>query len=367
MSRHPQQAVMRFTGLRFGPDGRESCALFECARDCELPMRWSHKFPSSRDGISVTAIETAGPLLPSSARVSRGVSGPTDRRSGDGCGSHCPGLRHDRQWFTVVGIVGDAKYRELRRSRLDLYISSAQSSYAVHQFVVRLSDQPGPGGRPDSIVGAIRVEVRAIDPALPIDDVVVLSDAVQSQIATPRLVALTFNGFAATAAALAALGLGTLIAWQVRLRTREIGVRLALGATPRQVIGIVMSESIPVVAGGVIAGLVTAVVLGRFLEALLFEVAPVRSAQRGRRGYGGWRHRAVDVLLHRQECRPRRPSRCLAQRVNPARTTSPDRTGPVGSAVESSRRSSDRCRSRSHRARECQQEGRPLCETPCRV
>ena len=186
-----------------------------------------------------------------------------------------PGSSYDRQWFTVVGIVGDAKYRELRRSRLDLYISSAQSSYAVHQFVVRVgpvfSDRPV---RPDSIVGAIRAEVRAIDPALPIDDVVVLSDAVQSQIATPRLVALTFNGFAATAAALAALGLGTLIAWQVRLRTREIGVRLALGATPRQVIGIVMSESIPVVAGGVVAGLVTAVVLGRFLEALLFEVAP---------------------------------------------------------------------------------------------
>ena len=189
-----------------------------------------------------------------------------------------PGSSYDRQWFTVVGIVGDAKYRELRRSRLDLYISSAQSPYAVHQFVVRvgpvLSDRPGSDVRPDSIVGAIRAEVRAIDPALPIDDVVVLSDAVQSQIATPRLVALTFNGFAATAAALAALGLGTLIAWQVRLRTREIGVRLALGATPRQVIGIVMSESIPVVAGGVIAGLVTAVLLGRFLEALLFEVAP---------------------------------------------------------------------------------------------
>jgi ABC-type antimicrobial peptide transport system permease subunit len=109
---------------------------------------------------------------------------------------------------------------------------------------------------------------------LPIDDVVVLSDAVQSQIANPRLVALTLNGFATTASALAALGLGTLIAWQVRLRTREIGVRLALGATPRQVIGIVMGESIPVVAVGVGAGLAAALLLGGFLETLLFEVAP---------------------------------------------------------------------------------------------
>jgi putative ABC transport system permease protein len=179
-----------------------------------------------------------------------------------------PGSPFDRQWFTVVGIVGDAKYRELRGNRLDLYISSAQCPYPVHQFVVRTA------GRPDAIVNAVRAEVRAIDAALPIDDVVVLRDAVQSQIANPRLVAFTFNGFAVTASALAALGLGTLIAWQIRLRTREIGVRLALGATSRQVIGTVMSENVPVVAAGVMAGLAGALLLGRFLEALLFEVRP---------------------------------------------------------------------------------------------
>lgn len=179
-----------------------------------------------------------------------------------------PGSSYDKQWFTVVGVVGDAKYRELRGSRLDLYISSAHCPYPVHQFVVRTS------GRPDAIVNAIRAEVRAIDAALPIDDVVVLSDAVASQIANPRLVALTFNGFAVTASALAALGLGTLIAWQIRLRTREIGVRLALGATPRQVIRTVMSESVPVVVTGVVVGLAGALLLGRYLETLLFEVAP---------------------------------------------------------------------------------------------
>jgi hypothetical protein len=178
-----------------------------------------------------------------------------------------PGSPYDRQWFTVVGVVGDAKYRELRGGRLDLYISSAQCPYAVHQFVVRAS------GRPESIVSAVRAEVRALDPTLPIDDVVVLGDAVQAQIANPRLVALTFNGFAATASLLAALGLGTLIAWQVRLRTREIGIRVALGATSRQVIGTVMSESIPVVVIGVGAGLAAALLVTGFLESLLFEVA----------------------------------------------------------------------------------------------
>ena len=123
-------------------------------------------------------------------------------------------------------------------------------------------------------MNAIRAEVRALDPALPIDDVVVLRDAVESQIANPRLVAVTFNGFAVTASLLAALGLGTLIAWQIRLRTREIGVRLALGATPSQVIRIVMSENVPVVAAGVVVGLAGALLLGRYLDTLLFEVAP---------------------------------------------------------------------------------------------
>jgi predicted permease len=179
-----------------------------------------------------------------------------------------PGSPYDRQWFTVVGVVGDAKYRELRGSRLDLYISSAQCPYPVHQFVVRTT------GRPDALVNAIRAEVRAIDPALPIDDVVVLRDAVESQVANPRLVAMTFNGFAVTASALAALGLGTLIAWQIRLRTREIGVRLALGAKPGQVVRTVMSETFPVVVIGLIVGLAAALLLGRSLEALLFEVAP---------------------------------------------------------------------------------------------
>ena len=103
---------------------------------------------------------------------------------------------------------------------------------------------------------------------------VMLSDAVQSQIANPRHVALTLNGFAITASALAALGLGTLIAWQVKLRTREIGVRLALGATSQQIIAIVMGESVPVVAVGVVVGLAAALLLGRFLETLLFEVGP---------------------------------------------------------------------------------------------
>ena len=177
----------------------------------------------------------------------------------------------------------------------------------MHQFVVRTA------GRPDAIVNAVRAEVRAIDPALPIDDVVVLRDAVESQIANPRLVAFTFNGFAVTASALAALGLGTLIAWQIRLRTREIGVRLALGATPRQVIALVMSESVPVVAAGVMAGLAGALLLGRYLETLLFEVAPTDPLSAVLAGSAAAALALVDVLHHRAKRCPYRSAGRVAR------------------------------------------------------
>ena len=184
-----------------------------------------------------------------------------------------------------------------RGSRLDLYISSAQCPYPVHQFVVRTAT-----GRPDSIVGAVRAEVRALDAALPIDDVVVLSDAVQSQIANPRLVALALNGFATTASALAALGLGTLIAWQVRLRTREIGVRLALGATPRQVIAHRDGRKPSRRRRGSWRGARwRRCYSGGFLETLLFEVAP---------------HDPVSVIWRWQS--PRRRSHSSARTSRPA-------------------------------------------------
>src|SRR5256885_10063824 len=112
-----------------------------------------------------------------------------------------PGSPNDRQLFTVVGVVGDARYRGLRDARLDLYISSAQSPYPAHNFVVNAD----PGAIP-ALLTAIRREVRAIDPELPLDDVVMLRDAVGGELANPTFTAAVFGVFAAAAMSLAALG-----------------------------------------------------------------------------------------------------------------------------------------------------------------
>jgi predicted permease len=179
-----------------------------------------------------------------------------------------PGSRHDREWFTVVGVVGDAKYRGLRGTRLDLYIPAAQCPYPVQQFVVRADS------RPSGLAGAIRAQVLSLDRDAPIDDVVVLSDEVDRQLAHPKVTAAIFLVFAATASVLTALGLGTLIAAQVRRRTREIGIRVALGATRTQVVGLMMREGALVVGGGVAAGLAIALWTTRLLTSLLYGVAP---------------------------------------------------------------------------------------------
>jgi predicted permease len=179
-----------------------------------------------------------------------------------------PGSTYSQQWFTVVGIVGDAKYRGLRNDRLDLYISDAQGPYPAHQFVVRTD------GDPAALVGPIRAEVRALDRDLPIDDVTVLGDAVEQELANPRFTARVFAAFACTALGLAALGLGTLISWQVRQRTREIGIRIALGATPAQVTRLVMTDSSVIVCVGIVAGLGIAAATTAVLRTLLFNVSP---------------------------------------------------------------------------------------------
>jgi ABC-type antimicrobial peptide transport system permease subunit len=124
------------------------------------------------------------------------------------------------------------------------------------------------------LIASIRAEVHAIDPDLAVDDVVVLRDAIEREVATPRLVAIVFVAFALTATALGALGLGTLMAWEVGQRTREIGIRVALGATSGKVVRMVMSEGGILVGLGLLAGVAGAALATTFLRAILYGIAP---------------------------------------------------------------------------------------------
>lgn len=116
--------------------------------------------------------------------------------------------------------------------------------------------------------------VREIDPLLPVSAVRPLDEVFAESIARPRLTAVAMSVFAAAALLLAALGVYGVVAYSVSQRTREFGIRVALGARPAQIAGMVVGQNLRVVALGIGLGLLCAVPATRVLRGLLFQVGP---------------------------------------------------------------------------------------------
>ena len=174
---------------------------------------------------------------------------------------------HDT-WLTVVGIVADARYREIQASRYDLYMSYLQANHAPNHLVVRAV------GEPTALVAAIREVVRGLDPNQPVTEVATLTRIVSEALGGPRFAARVFGGFALVALLLAALGLHGLLTYAVSRRSREIGVRVALGARPVDVRRLVLGEGLALVALGVVLGLCGAGAAAHALSRLLYGVGP---------------------------------------------------------------------------------------------
>ena len=174
---------------------------------------------------------------------------------------------HDA-WLSVVGVASDARYRELTATRLDLYMSYLQSDHRTHHVVVRTR------GESAGLEAAIHRTLRALDPEQPAPRVVAMTDAVQEALAGPRFAARVLTAFALVALLLAALGLYGLIAYAVGRRTREIGLRVALGARPLDIAGLVLREGLVPAALGVAIGLGGAGFAAHLVSKLLFGVHP---------------------------------------------------------------------------------------------
>ena len=178
---------------------------------------------------------------------------------------------HDA-WLTVVGVAGDVRYRELTATRLDLYLSYLQSDHRTHHVVVRTR------GESAGLEAAIHRTLRALDPEQPAPRVVAMTDVVQEALGGPRFAARVLTAFALVALLLAALGLYGLIAYAVGRRTREIGLRVALGARPLDITQLVLREGLVPAALGVAVGLVGAGVAAQLVSKLLFGVRPTDAA-----------------------------------------------------------------------------------------
>jgi predicted permease len=175
--------------------------------------------------------------------------------------------------ITVVGLVRDAKYETLNEAPTPfLYLPLAQRWSADANLMVRTS------GDAPALAKTVRAAVRALDPGLPPPAVGTLKDATSIVLLPQRIAAWVTGWLGLVGLTLAALGLYGIIAYSVGQRTREIGVRMALGADRRDVLRLVVREGLSLVAAGMAIGLVLALAATRLLGRFLFGVSPIDAA-----------------------------------------------------------------------------------------
>jgi predicted permease len=170
-------------------------------------------------------------------------------------------------WFTVVGVVGRVKQYALDGdSRIAFYLAHTQSPSRGMSLVVRS------GGDPAALTSAVRQRLRAIDPDLPIYNVQTMGQRVDESLARRRFAMLLLTLFAAIALCLSTIGIYGVMAYLVTQGTRELGIRMALGCTPRGVAALVIRSGMGIALAGVALGVAGAFALTRFMSSLLFGI-----------------------------------------------------------------------------------------------
>jgi putative ABC transport system permease protein len=173
----------------------------------------------------------------------------------------------------VVGIVGDVKHYGLDRApRAELFMPAWQQPLNGMALVVRTTSDP------KAFIDQVRRSVLAADAEQPIFDASVMVDVVARSVFLPRISMVLLISFAVTALLLAAVGIYGVVSYSVTQRTRELGVRMALGADAAHTLRTVLGGSMALVGTGTICGLVVSFAITRMIGSLLFEVSPLDTA-----------------------------------------------------------------------------------------
>jgi putative ABC transport system permease protein len=170
--------------------------------------------------------------------------------------------------MTVVGVVGDTRVTGLRDAPYpQTYVPYAQAGLGSMVVVIRST------GDPQQLAGTVRQTVRSLDPTLPVYDLKTMAQWLDELIAQPRVGTTLLGVLAAIALLLAAVGIYGMISYTVAQRTAEIGVRLALGAPPRDVLRLIVKQGMRPAIAGIAVGIVGAWVATRLIRGLLFGVS----------------------------------------------------------------------------------------------
>jgi putative ABC transport system permease protein len=175
-------------------------------------------------------------------------------------------------WRTVVGVVGDVRHQGLDAvTRPEIYAPFAQmpNTQSTATLVVRTATEP------TALAATLRRIAADVDSNLPLDRVQTMQDVVWSSVGQPRFRTALLSAVAVLALALASVGVYGVLSYLVSLRTREFGIRLAVGATTGEIVSLVLRRAGALVAGGLAAGLLGAAVLTRSIAGLLYEVRPL--------------------------------------------------------------------------------------------
>jgi putative ABC transport system permease protein len=187
------------------------------------------------------------------------------RHSGPGSGD---------PWMQIIGVVGDVKYMGRRETDADAaYYMPLGQSYVWRLY---LTVQTGP--EVGMLGEALRQAVQSVNPAATVADVTSMQEAITRDIAEPRLDTELLGFFAGVALLLAAVGIYGLIAYSVAQRTQEIGIRMALGARPMEVLRLVTRQGADLALAGIGIGMAGALALTRLLNSLLFGVSALDAA-----------------------------------------------------------------------------------------
>ncbi|MCI0490969.1 MAG: FtsX-like permease family protein, partial [Blastocatellia bacterium] len=169
----------------------------------------------------------------------------------------------------IVGVVGDVKYDGLEAETQPAAYQPTVQNSSWGMFLVVKTETSEPLG----LTSAIRNEVKALDSELPVSDVSTMEQRLFAAVARPRFRTTLIGVFALVALALASIGIYGVISYSVTQRTHELGIRMALGARPRDVMRLVVKQGMMMALIGVVIGLIASLGLTRLIKSLLFGVS----------------------------------------------------------------------------------------------